>query len=43
MSAKTTTRIERLRSHAGQRNKSVDLAVVVLTELRAKVVRRVPR
>lgn len=54
MSTKTTSRIrdilavaerriERLRAHAGERNKSVDLAVVSLTELRSKIVRRVPR
>lgn len=54
MRAKTTSRIrdilaiaerrvERLRSHAGTRNKSVDLAVVGLTELRSRIVKSVPR
>ena len=54
MKAKTTSRIrdilsiaerrvERLRSHAGERNKSIDVAVVGLTELRSRIVRRVPR
>ncbi len=36
-------RIERLRSHAGERNRTIDQLVVGLTELRAGIARRVPR
>lgn len=36
-------RVERLRAHAGERNKMIDRLVVGLTELRAEIVRRVPR
>lgn len=35
--------IERLRRHAGERNKTIDRCVVGLTELRSRIVRRVPR
>lgn len=36
-------RVERLRAHAGKQNKTIDQAVVGLAELRAKLIRRVPR
>lgn len=35
--------VERLRDHAGVRNRTIDRVVVGLTELRAKLVKRVPR
>jgi hypothetical protein len=36
-------RIERLRSHAGVRNRTIDRLVVGLTELRASMARRVAK
>lgn len=35
--------VERLRGHAGKRNRTIDRVVVGITELRARLVRRLPR